>query len=368
MAKLKDRLVDPAAWSDLIMGNEALARAMIDTGTRVITTFPGSPTPEIGAALTAVAPEARPYRFEWSVNEKVALEVATGASLNGHPACCFFKSVGLNVASDSLVQLGLMELIGGMVVILGDDPGANSSQNEQDNRWFARMSYIPMLEPATPQEAYDMYREALRLSRERKMPVFLRLTTHVCHAREVVDVEPFDDGVADGYDWEPRFKPENGPYVPITVTVFPLKRKALAKLREFETWADTCAFNGVLAPGGAGKAPDGKRLGVVASSLAANSVIECLTAAGKPVDLLKLGVTYPLPRGLVAQFLADHDEVLVIEELDRVHETEIKALAYEEGAACKLLGRTDVEDLMGELGPRRTWGLLHGAWPDLFPP
>ena len=142
-------LVNPDPWTGLVMANHALARAMLETGTQVITTYPGSPTPEIATALTRIPEAERSFYFEYSVNEKVALEVAAGASFNGHLACVFFKSVGLNVAADSAVQLSLMGLEGGLVIILGDDPGANSSQNEQDNRHFLRMAYLPTLEPAT---------------------------------------------------------------------------------------------------------------------------------------------------------------------------------------------------------------------------
>jgi len=231
MASLIEKMVSPEPWRDMLMGNYAVARAMIDTGTKVITTFPGSPTPEIAALLTQIPPDKRNYYFEYSTNEKVALEVAVGASVNGHLSTVFFKSVGLNVAADSLIQLSMMEMIGGMVIILGDDPGANSSQNEQDNRIFARMSYIPMFEPATPQETYDMYRQAAELSQKHQAPVFLRLTTHVCHAREVVSfggIDPSND------DWSPRFDAANGPYLPIAELVFPLKRAALKKLAIFE--------------------------------------------------------------------------------------------------------------------------------------
>ena len=169
-----------------MIGNTALVRAFIEAGTRVVTSYPGSPTPEIAEAIRAIPPRDRPFYFEFSVNEKVATEVAYGASVNGHLSTVFFKSVGLNVACDTFVQLGLMELDGGMVVVLGDDPGANSSQNEQDNRHIAAMSYIPVLEPADPREVYAMYLEAARLSRERRMPVVLRLTTHVCHQKQKV--------------------------------------------------------------------------------------------------------------------------------------------------------------------------------------
>ena len=128
------------------------------------------------------------------MNEKVATEVAFGAALNGHLSVVFFKSVGLNVAADTFVQLPLMEISGGLVVVLGDDPGAHSSQNEQDNRHFARLAYLPVFEPATAAEIYAMFKEAAALARARKMAVILRLTTHVCHAKEKVAFAPLCRG------------------------------------------------------------------------------------------------------------------------------------------------------------------------------
>lgn len=365
MPTLKHRLADPAGWTDLVMGNHAVARAMVDSGTRVITSYPGSPTPEIASALELVPEDARAFRFGFAANEKVALEIAAGAALNGHPAACFFKSVGLNVAADSLVQLPLLHLSGGLVVVLGDDPGANSSQNEQDNRVFARMAYLPVFEPATPQEAYDLYREAAALAKRLAMPVLLRLTTHVCHAREVVTVQPRP---AAAPDWTPRFDPRtNGPYVPITRSVFPMKRRALERLEKVREAAEAAACNAVLSPNGS-KPVGGKRLGIVGSALPAMAALEVLHDGGQGVDVLKLGLSYPLPARKVAEFLAAHDEVLVLEELDRVMELEIKALAWDAGAKVVLRARTDREELMGELGPRRVRDLLARTWPEAFAP
>lgn len=170
-------------FSELVMGNTALVRAMVEAGTRVVTSYPGSPTPEIASAISSVPSSERPFHFEFCVNEKVATEVAYGAAVNGRPSAVFFKSVGLNVAADTFVQLNHMDVTGGMVVILGDDPGANSSQNEQDNRHLARMSYTPVLEPATPSEVYSFFLEASALARRLRMAVILRLTTMSATAR-----------------------------------------------------------------------------------------------------------------------------------------------------------------------------------------
>ena len=174
------------ACSEIVPGNTAVVRAMIEAGTRVMTSYPGSPTPEIAAAIQHIPQEKRPFHFEFSTNEKVATEIAYGAALNGHLSTVFFKSVGLNVAADTFVQLAYMRLPGGMIIVLGDDPGLNSSQNEQDNRHYAHLSYIPVFEPASPTEVYHFYKEAAKLAQKKYMPVIVRLTTHVCHAKEKV--------------------------------------------------------------------------------------------------------------------------------------------------------------------------------------
>ncbi len=364
MSTLNDALTRPEAWSGMLMGNHALARAMLEAGAQVMTTYPGSPTPEIAAALDAVPKDARRYYFEYSTNEKVALEVAAGASMNGHLSTVFFKSVGLNVASDSMIQLPLMGLEGGMVVVLGDDPGANSSQNEQDNRHFCRMSYMPMFEPATPAEAYEMYIEAARLAREQRTAVIVRMTTHVCHAKQVLNFGPLP---AREPDWTPRFDPANGPYIPIAKTVHPLKRRALERLEAFAEKSDASRFNVILSPNGS--APlNGKRLGVISVAIPAYALLENLTQTEHSIDILKVGLSYPLPRNKIAKFLTDHDEVIIIEELDRVMETEIKAIAWEEGARCRIMSRTTLDELQGELDPNRTNDLLARHWPDLFEP
>ena len=202
MKHFADLLLSREPRSEIVMGNTALVRAFVEAGTRVVTSYPGSPTPEIADAIAAIPPDRRPFRFEFSVNEKVATEVAFGAAMNGHLATVFFKSVGLNVAADTFVQLGLQDILGGMVVVLGDDPGANSSQNEQDNRHLCRMAYLPVWEPADPADVYRMYLEAAAEARRRRMAVVLRLTTHVCHQKRRVAFGAWD---APPLDPTPRF-------------------------------------------------------------------------------------------------------------------------------------------------------------------
>jgi indolepyruvate ferredoxin oxidoreductase, alpha subunit len=233
-------LLSREAFSEIVIGNTALVRAFVESGTRVVTSYPGSPTPEVADAIAAIPADRRPFHFEFCVNEKVATEVAFGASMNGHLSSVFFKSVGLNVACDTFVQLGLMDLAGGMIVVLGDDPGANSSQNEQDNRHLAAMSYIPVLEPSDPQEVDAMYREAARLSRARRMPVILRLTTHVCHQKQKVRFGAWSPAPIDA---TPRFDAKLSVHIPLTASVHPLKRRALARLAAVAEEADRSPMN-----------------------------------------------------------------------------------------------------------------------------
>lgn len=358
MKGLGDMLLSQDAGSEIMIGNTALVRAMVESGTQVVTAYPGSPTPEIATAIAAIPLDKRPFYFEFSTNEKVALEVALGASVNGHASCVFFKSVGLNVAADTFVQLSLLELVGGMVVILGDDPGANSSQNEQDNRHLARLAYVPVLEPADPIQAYAMYLEALRLSRERRKPVILRMTTHVCHAKMRV---PFAAYRPEPHDRSPRFDPANGPYIPLTSRVFPLKAKALANIEWFRSYAEKCPFNRLLDHGN-------RRRGIIVAGLPLRSLEDVLLDSADKPDVLALGMPYPLPSGLVGDFLSSHAEVKILEELDDFVEQQVKAIAYERRIDVVLKGKSDIDDWIGEYGPDKVAEVLRKVWPDLLPP
>jgi indolepyruvate ferredoxin oxidoreductase alpha subunit len=344
-------------FEEIVMGNTALVRAMVEAGTRVISSYPGSPTPEIATAIGTIPEEKRPFYFEFSTNEKVATEVAFGAALNGHLATVFFKSVGLNVASDTLIQLSLMNIIGGLVVILGDDPGANSSQNEQDNRHFARMSYTPMLEPASPSEAYAYYLKAAKLSVQKRMPVILRLTTHVCHAKEKVAFPAWKPVTPDN---TPRFDKKNGPYIPIATLVFPMKTRALMNLIKVEQWSSASGIDRVIDNGNPER-------GVITSGLPFLSLMDVLNVAAVKPDILKLGMVYPASRAAIRDFLNRHKEVRILEELDNTLENEIKALAFDEGIATKIVGKIALDDWIGEYTPGKVYSLLEETWPDMLP-
>ena len=356
MKILGEVLLKQSPFSEIVMGNTALVRAMIESHTRVITSYPGSPTPEIAEAIRAIPKEKRPFYFEFSVNEKVATEVAYGAAVNGHLSTVFFKSVGINVAADTFVQLSLMNIIGGMVIVLGDDPGANSSQNEQDNRHYAYLSYTPVFEPASPTEVYTFYKAAAKLSKDKGMPVILRLTTHVCHAKEKID---FKGWYPKELDKTSRFDTKNGPYIPIAEDVFPMKRKALQRLEAVEKYSDQSSLNQIFDHGNSAR-------GIITMGLPFLSVMDVLEHAVNKPDILKLGIVYPLPLEVVEDFLKAHTEVKIVEELDNLIEKEIKKLAYDRKLSTKIFGKMDLEDWVGEYTPDKVFEILKKTWPDLL--
>jgi indolepyruvate ferredoxin oxidoreductase, alpha subunit len=358
MKDLGSLLVSQGPFEEIVMGNTALVRAMVEGGTRVVTSYPGSPTPEIADAIMAIPEKKRPFYFEFSVNEKVATEIALGASVNGHLSTVFFKSVGLNVAADTFVQLPLMELTGGMVIVLGDDPGANSSQNEQDNRHYARMAYIPMFEPGDPRETYEMYLEATKLARRMHMPVVLRLSTHICHAKTKVS---FGRYVPSDDDRSPRFDPSLGPYIPLTKKALLMKEKALTKLQKVRKYAEESPFNIISRPL--------SDRGIITCGLPYFSLKDVLARDRKRVeaepDILKLALSWPLAKDRMLDFCRSHKEVLVLEELDPVLETELKAMAFDEGLILKIHGKAPGDSIIGEYTPARVRRILHLTWPGL---
>lgn len=355
MQDLGELLIGREPFRELVMGNTAVVRAMVEAGVRVVTSYPGSPTPEIASAIERIPGERRPFYFEFSVNEKVATEVAFGAAVDGHLSTVFFKSVGLNVAADTFVQLNHMDLAGGMVILLGDDPGANSSQNEQDNRHIALMSYTPVIEPCSPSEMYTGFLTAARIAVERRMAVILRLTTHVCHAKEAVE---FGSWGGPGPLRNVPFDDRSGSFIPIGANVARMKRRALARLDGLAGESEALA---TLHAG------SGSR-GVITSGFPFLSLRDAVSASGTAPDILKLGMVHPLPRRAVTAFLREHREVLVLEELDDILERAVKAIAFEERIDTMVLGKASLEDWIGEYTPGRVRSILHARWPDSVPP
>jgi indolepyruvate ferredoxin oxidoreductase alpha subunit len=309
----------------LLSGNEAIARGAYEHGVKVATGYPGTPSSEI---LENVA-RYREIYAEWSVNEKVAMDAAIGASYAGRRAMTTMKQVGLNVASDSLFYAVYTGIRGGLVVITADDPGMFSSQNEQDNRHYARFAKLPLLEPSDSQEAKDFVGVALELSEQWDTPVLLRTVMRIAHSASPVELgeRRFDDTAP-----TPRWLRE--PRKLVSTAMWARERHPVveARLKQLAEFADTYPLNRIEW--------NDRRLGIVTSGVVYHYAREVFPNA----SCLRLGMTYPLPARLIREFAQGVDEVLIIEELDPFLEEQIKAM----GVACR--GK-DVFPACGELTP-----------------
>jgi indolepyruvate ferredoxin oxidoreductase alpha subunit len=324
-----------------LLGNEAIARGAIEAGVQVVASYPGTPSSEITEALVSVAKELDIYA-EWSVNEKVALEVAMAASISGLRALAIMKHVGVNVAHDPLMSASYMGARGGLVLVSADDPGQWSSQNEQDNRYIARQGYIPVLEPASAQEAKEMMADAFRLSEEFGQMFMFRSVTRIGHARS--------DVVLGEIVKEKR----QGKFVkdPIRLVCLPAnfrrnRRLVVERLARIKEAVDTLRYNQL-------KLNKGAKLGVIACGISYGYALEAIRWLGLEdrVSLLKIGTPYPLPAELTKQLLNSVSEVLVVEELEPFVEDQVKIVAEDAGIQVKIHGK-DIVPLIGELSTRR---------------
>jgi indolepyruvate ferredoxin oxidoreductase alpha subunit len=321
----------------LLSGNEAVVRGALEAGIQVVCCYPGTPSSEVPDTFRRLYKEAGLY-LEYSVNEKVALEVGGGAALAGAMTLVTMKHVGVNVAADPLFTMAYVGLPGGLVLLSADDPGCHSSQNEQDNRQYARFAGLPCFEPATAQEAKDMTRDALLLARRLQQPVLLRTTTRISHLRGPVRFGSLASPSTVPYAKEPqRFVP-----VPAVARVRHVALAAALRIAAAE--ADASPWNRVSGMEGR-NGP-----GVIASGAARNYLADALRLSAREsrVRCLELGQSWPLPRGLLLEFCSVCDRILVLEELEPLLEREVRALVQEEGLAVGVEGKGEILTRFGE--------------------
>jgi len=310
-----------------LMGNEAAVRGALEAGVAVASTYPGTPSSEIGNVLSVLAQEAGMY-FEFSINEKVALEVAAAAAVSGLRSFTFMKHVGVNVASDSLMSVAYTSVRGGMVILTTDDPSMFSSQNEQDNRHYARLANIPLLEASNPQEVKDLMKYAYELSEEFEVPVILRTTTRVSHMRGIVELGHLAEIKKKGhFDKDPQR------FVPVPVTARIMHKNLVEKMDKITVLSNNSSLNEVYDYEG--------HLGIITSGSAFNYVMDVVEENELPVNVLKLTFTYPFPEKKVLEFLENVDRVLVVEEVDPIMEKEILAVIGKHGLVKTVHGKLD---------------------------
>ncbi len=312
----------------MLLGNEAIARGAIEAGVAFATTYPGTPSSEISLNLFQMSQESDLY-FEYSTNEKVALEVAAAAANSGLRTFCMMKHVGLNVAADPLMTLAYVGVTGGMVILSADDPAMFSSQNEQDNRYYAKFGNLPMLEPSSVPEAKEMMRYAFDLSEELHQPVLLRTTTRINHSNAFVTFGDMKPRQTKG-----EFIREPSRCVTVPAVSRQLHVKLLEKMEKAKDICESSDFNPIKGSG---------KFGIIANGVSFHYALDAVKDLGVEEDtkILQLGFSNPMPEKLIKNFLKDCKKVLVIEEGEAFMEETVKAFAQEEGLMIPINGKSE---------------------------
>jgi indolepyruvate ferredoxin oxidoreductase alpha subunit len=292
--------------SRILSGNEAIARGAYEAGVRLAAGYPGTPSTEILESLVQYDHEVY---CEWAPNEKVALEVSAGASLVGARSMATMKHVGLNVAADPLMTLSYVGTEAGLVVVVADDPGMHSSQNEQDTRHYARFAKIPLFEPSDSQEAKDFMIAALELSEKFSTPAILRSTTRISHGKSVVRL-----GERKASQGKIEFLKNPQKYVAVPSYARKMRERMEKRLAQLRLYVNKFPQNRVIIRG--------KDVGVVTSGVAFQYAMEEFLEA----SILKLGLSYPFPDDLIREFASGFEELIIVEELDNFLEEHIRSL------------------------------------------
>jgi len=306
-------------------GNEAIARGAYEAGVKVAAAYPGTPSTEI---LENIVEYKNDIYSEWAPNEKVATEVAIGASIAGVRSLSAMKHVGLNVAADPIFTYSYLGVNAGYILITADDPSMHSSQNEQDNRYYAKFAKMPMIEPSDSQESKDFLKEAYRISEQFDTPVLYRVTTRVCHSKSIVEL-------GERTEVEPKKYERNIPkYVSSPANAKVARIRVEKRLKALEEYANNSPLNKV-------EYNENAKVGIITASISYQYVKEVFE---ENASYLKLGFTYPLPMELIRGFASKFETVYVVEELDPFMEEQIKA------AGIKVIGKELIPD-MYELNP-----------------
>ena len=320
----------------LLSGNEAIARGAYEAGVKVCSAYPGTPSTEIFESL----PQYKDALYcEWAPNEKVATEVAYGAAIGGVRSLCAMKHVGLNVAADPLFTAAYNGINRGFVIVTADDPSMHSSQNEQDNRCYARAAKVALVEPSDSQECIDFMKEAYRISEQFDMPVLFRTTTRISHSKSLVIFGEREE--AEPYAYERNAKK----YVCAPANAYRNHPKVEKNLAALEEYSNRSPLNRMEL--------NGTKTGVITASIAYQYAKDVFP---EDTSFLKLGLTNPLPMELIREFASRVEKLYVIEELEGFMEEQIKA------AGIDCIGKALVSN-MYELNPQRLREMLFGEKP-----
>ena len=328
-------LLDREGAKHLLLGNEAIVRGALEAGVNMVTCYPGTPSSEVPDTFRRIAGSGR-FRLEYSVNEKVALEVGAGASLAGALCLVTMKHVGVNVAADPLLTMTYTGLPGGLVLLSADDPGCHSSQNEQDNRTYARFAGMPCFEPASAQEAKDMAKAAFLLARDLQQPVLLRTTTRVSHLRGPVVFGPLPEPAS-----IVPFERDRKRFVSLPAVARARHRVLAANLEKAREIAEKSHFNVMSGSG---------EIGIVASGISRAFLHDVLLAHEweNKVRVFDLGMTWPLPEKALELFMRQVKTLLVLEEGEPLLEQALNAMAHKLSLPVEIRGKQEPLSIFGE--------------------
>ncbi len=320
-------LTDNPGKKMLLLGNEAIARGAIEAGVAFTSTYPGTPSSEISTNFFQMARESDLY-FEYCTNEKVSMEVAAAAANCGVRSMCVMKHVGLNVASDVLMTLAYIGVKGGMVILTADDPFMFSSQNEQDNRYYAKLSGLPMVEPSSVEESKELVAYAFDLSEKLQEPVLFRTTTRINHSTGVVELGKIRQPITKG-----DFTKDPLNLVPVPAVARKLHVKLLKNYDTARQLAEKSKYNFITGSG---------NLGIICNGVSYNYVSDAVQDLGieDTVRVLRIGFSHPLPEALIKDFIKSCKKLLIVEEGEPYMEEAIKAFAQEEGLTFPIKGKT----------------------------
>lgn len=337
--KIKKNLFNKAGGKKIIsLGNEAVVRGALEAGVNFVSTYPGTPASEIGNIFYRIAKENNIY-FEFSTNEKVALEAAAGASLSGLKSLVAMKHFGLNVSLDFLFPLAYTGINGAMVILIADDPSCwSSAQSEEDSRFIIKNCHLPILEPSDPQESKDFTLLAFEISEKFKIPVILRHTTRTSHQSSYLVLGEISKQKKIG-----KFIKNPHQFRTMPPRVLEQKEELLKKIEEIQKIFEKNQINKIIKN-------KSIEFGIISSGISYLYAMEIINKLNLEIPILKLGSIYPLPKKKIQKFIKNFKKVLIIEELEPYLETEIKAIAQEINWNGKFFGK-DLIPITGELKP-----------------
>jgi indolepyruvate ferredoxin oxidoreductase alpha subunit len=323
----------------MLLGNEAVIRGALESGVQFVATYPGTPASEIGNVFFRIAKEAGVY-FEFSTNEKVALEAAGGASFSGLKTLAAMKNFGVNVASDFLLPLCYSGIKGEMVILIADDPSCwSSAQTEENTRSFAHLAHLPFLEPSTPQECKDFTKLAFKLSGQFKLPIVVRVTTRLALQAAPIELDKIIPNKNKG-----KFVKDPHQFSTMPPRVLEMKNELLAKIEKMRELSEKSPLNKIEGNSKFSK------IGIVTSGVSYLYVKEALEELNIDLPILKLGFFHPLPEKKISGFIKNLKKVLVVEELEPFLEREVERLAKNSNPKLQIFGKNLVP-ITGELKP-----------------